>query len=577
MTQLAESTGSAHHRTEPTTWRDVWKPAHRAPLVLLALALLAWLVALPTVGGQAVSEWGLLASASPLLVVSIVLTVFGFIAAVRARSAGLVLGSAVVLGAVLRLTIAIGTDSAFYPWTYKHIAVSEYIASTGSVDPSADVYNNWPGLFAATAWMSKLTGVTAFGIAHWFTPVLHIGLILGMYVFARQWGASTLVAAVSAFLYEAFDFLGQDYFSPQAVSIFLGFGVLALLGSTLRHRDGPGNGFAAIAGFAFTAIVVTHQLTPFWLLVVIVVLAVFRRIKVYWLPVYAVVAAGGYLLAHYSSVKYFGVVSSDVTSNVRATATGSPLTDVRLSWYASDILYGLGFVIAFVLAVRAFRRRDRFWSMWMMAFFPVGLLLVQGYGGEAIFRVFLFALPALAFLIAGSLVPMLLRSRVGVWAAGVVAAVLILDSAQTTFVTWPSYRVTAEEASLIQHVQDTAPLNSFIAPLSDGAVNQLTATYVERYNYDKNYGSSIQGSHVLPSDFATSTEYREFAAKLVSSRKAGRPLYIVLSSRLGAYGWQYGLMKRDAVANLRAAMSADPRWQIAGQNDDAVGFRLVSP
>ncbi len=375
--------------------------------ILLAAAIVCWLLGLPSLGSAGVSQWGLLATGSPLFGVSIGLVIVAFLVCIRHGRLTFAAAAVIAEIAILRGSVSLATSAPYYPWTYKHLAVTDYIAQHGSVDRSIDIYHSWPGLFAATAWFSQVTGVAPITIAHWFTPLAHLAMFGLILVLMRAWQLPTQTALVAGFLFESLNFVGQDYFSPQATAFILGLGVLICL----RRRAEPRLTMVALGLFA--AITVTHQLTPYWLLLVSFGLLLLRRLTPVWLPFAFAAIAGGYLAVQYHEVSGIGLFSSGANNASTGIAT-TALTGARLSWYGSDALYAALFVAVAAILFRRFRRGEDFLAPAVLALAPILILAVQNYGGEAIWRVYLYCLPGLVLVIAPGLTALIL-GRLRTW------------------------------------------------------------------------------------------------------------------------------------------------------------------
>lgn len=129
-------------------------------------------------------------------------------------------------------------------------------------------------------------GITAMTVAHVFAPAMHVLMALTVYTAARVIGRSRRTALTAAFIAEIVNWVGQDYFSPQAWTIVLVFGMFALLLASPRSRA---CGVLAIPVFAAT--VPTHQLTPFWAIGATCALCLFKRAKPWWVALVMVLIA----------------------------------------------------------------------------------------------------------------------------------------------------------------------------------------------------------------------------------------------------------------------------------------------
>jgi len=139
-------------------------------LFVLAMGLFSW--ALVAADPGELGESGLLDVLPPQYYVALLLLVLGFVLAVTGPRPVVPLLVLYTLGliAVLHGTVPILFEEPRYPWTYKHIAATELIGATGSVERSLDIYNNWPGFFAIHAWFSDALGIAPLEYARWAQP-----------------------------------------------------------------------------------------------------------------------------------------------------------------------------------------------------------------------------------------------------------------------------------------------------------------------------------------------------------------------------------------------------------------------
>jgi hypothetical protein len=159
----------------------------------------------------------------------------------------------------------------------------------------------------------------------------------------------------------------------------------------------------------FGAVVVTHQLTPYIAVVLFAGLAVFCRARPRWLPV-AMLAmalgwlflARGYLLDHPELLGLNPNVAANAAGVSAQQAVDPPPASVLIAT-AARALSLLVWALALVGAAVAWRGRRVDRRVLLLAGAPFSIVLANGYGGEAVYRVFLFSLPGMAVLAAGAL------------------------------------------------------------------------------------------------------------------------------------------------------------------------------
>ena len=227
---------------------------------ILVAALVSWWIAAPSLSTAQASDFGLLFAASPFFAGAITLSVIGFAVAMSRRNDRAAFGAVVIVALVQRTATLMASDVPLYTWTYKHLGVTDLIQRSQFLARGVDVYNGWPGLFTATAWFSRVTGVPDITVAIWFAIAAHLLMVILFYCMARAWRLDVPTAISATFLFEVLNWVAQDYFAPQSLALILVLAFLTLIGSS---RDRPN--LVVVMIVVFCAIVVTHQLSPYWM------------------------------------------------------------------------------------------------------------------------------------------------------------------------------------------------------------------------------------------------------------------------------------------------------------------------
>ena len=213
---------------------------------------------------------------------------------------------------------------------------------------------------------------------------------------------------------------------------------------------------------------------------------------------------------------------------------------------------------------RVGRRSGESWVL-VLALIPGSLLLVQGYGGEGIYRVYVFMCLWLAFLGAGLLAAA--RPERG-WAryalaAGSVVAVLAMITA--TFGQERSDRITPQEVAAATWFETATPSGSIITYLTNNYPSPITARYSQHFTGDGKWGGEVTGDE----RFAQ----RELTAQDVPAGGpvAGRPRRPG-SARLPRARPQPGGVRQQL--RVRATRRGDPLRVAAGPGPDPLPGRL---
>jgi len=422
------------------------------PWLILGASAALWGIGLAMTPQVELDDFGLLTVLPPVWFLGVALVVGLCIrGTVARRMFSHRLMSASLTGLVLMLyaTPALLASVPRFPWTYKHIAVTNFISGTGHVDPSIDIYNRWPGFFSLSAFLGDVMGYrNAVDYAAWaetgfalIDAVLVLAIARSITGRARIYWTATLVFTLS-------NWVNQNYYSPQSFSYTMYLAMCLIALTFLRNT--PTRPLAALEGrlerFSIvqrykkrqptpvaekwgqpvmaaqagaivailllqTVIVVSHQLTPYMAILGLFPLFFVGYFRPRWLGLGLVAIALAYLVPNLAYVKgKYGLFSGfDIFANTgyKPPEAGSlilgtwALTGQTLAHLAVvlTLLTGLLALAGFVRRIIRGDVRTTLVVAWL-AFAPLLSLLAQSYGGEGRFRVFLFSLPWLAIGVA---------------------------------------------------------------------------------------------------------------------------------------------------------------------------------
>lgn len=438
------------HRTARDSWslgsplRVHWNdPALRAWLVLSA-AMVLWVAGLVFSSTGRLGSFGLLPALSPLWYLSLALVLGLCIWTVASRSAvsPWLTGSALTgLVAVLYGTAPLLMDVPRFPWVYKHMAVTALITETGHVDPSIDIYNRWPGFFSYSAFLGEAMGYrTPISYAAWAEAGFALVDAVLVLAIARSLSNNRRIYWTAALVFTLADWVNQNYYSPQSFSYAL-YLALCLLALTFL-RSAPGRWSRATEGLAGrlfakgriqkdqdpwgcrpparqslivaaivviqAVIVVSHQLTPYMAVLGLLPLFLGGYFRPRWVGPMLLVLPLLYLIPNVDFIRdKYGLFSGFnffANAGYKAPNSGTgPLLDIlftapgmgRALATVLSVLVGLLGAAGFVRQLRRGHIRTTLVVAWMAVAPSLGLF-GQAYGGEARFRVYLFALPWLA-------------------------------------------------------------------------------------------------------------------------------------------------------------------------------------
>ncbi|RQW86871.1 hypothetical protein [Micromonospora globispora] len=500
-----------------------------APAVALALGV--W--ALRRGDAADIGSLGLVTALRPELYVALALLTASFLHGVfRARPAPDALLAAHV--AVL-VVLLFGAAPIIEPLPrvisgWLHVGFADYIARTGETLPQLDARFSWPGFFALTAMATRAAGLPdAMPLLAW-APV-GFNLLFGAAVFrlARDTSSDARTAWLALWLFFPANWVGQDYFGPQAMN-YLFYLVLmmvllrwfrpdrygglhqerpprspvALLLRVLRlpprpllrepiaQATGPASlvGLVAVVLAVFAASAVSHQLTPIAIVVSVGALVLVRRCTLRRLPVLLAVLLTAYI--SYGAVPYWAGHLHDMFGsfgNVGGTINHGAVERVRGDeGHQTVVLLRLVLAVAVwgLAAIGAWRRMRRGHGdlgLLALAGAPFLLLGMQSYGGEIFLRVYAFALPFMVVLLAGLLVPVWpARHRVpAAVLAGALSTVLIGAFFVARYGNESFERVRPGDHRAVEWLYDHAPAGTSFVSVTSNVPWRTEG--VERYRY----------------------------------------------------------------------------------------------
>ena len=478
--------------------------------------------------------FGLVSALTPAFWAAVLLLMLSFCwTVVRWPGRWPVLGAHLLtLVVILHATPAILYGTLRYSWAWKHVGVVDYIIHHGidfNLGGVLGVYQGWPGFFALNAFLTNGGGLqSALSYAPWALAVndlLWLGPIL---LIARAFTTDWRMIWITAWVFELGNWVGQDYFSPQAFAFFLFLTVIAIClrwlgdGRPRRHwiRDALARTVDRVRGYAphslarslpvrwpasktaprpageralprrpgghmlsrwpgrdklsrqageqvrweqaaggslwyraakharldrletaipaegadvprstrlilvaalvplMAAIASSHQLTPIMVVVALGTLAVFRHLRPrVLLPLVAAAIAVGWIF--YGGLPWLQANSSQVFSGFGAlwanssshiVGGGQVTTDQLIVEWSARLLSAAIGLMAMAGFLRYRRHRDkaarRSWNrVALLGVASVAMVAGNDYGGEIIFRAFLFALPFMAVAAAALFFP----------------------------------------------------------------------------------------------------------------------------------------------------------------------------
>lgn len=595
-------------RTPPSTRAEAERPSASGPgrrpssrvsprqwtaRIILPVALALWLLSLRHVDLGRMGDLGLLQVLPVLFWVALGLLAFGFVLALsdRRTAGGWFLGYALGLIAILHATPSLLYPALRYGWAWKHVAVVDAMIRNNGHVPNADkldIYNQWPGFFDLNALFLRATGLeSSLGYAVWwplFCNVLMLGPLLLLYrTMTRDrrliWGA--------VWIYFSCSWVGQDYFAPQAFAFLLFVTLIALVMGQLprsvlaRPDTGPGRGAWPVGRLLVVlliefVIICSHPLTPLMMIAALVALALPRRNRRAVLPVLAgavaltvawdATVARPYVSSNLSD--FLGALvepEANVVSGLAALGQAAP-GQVTVSWVDRGLSAGVFLLAAVAFFVRPWVRRT---GLWLLVLAPIPVLVANAYGGEMIFRAYLFALPGAAFLIAALFFPWGRRPLLRTLAVWPLLLAMLGGLLFGYYGKEAANYFTKDEVAAAHFVTATTPPDSLIVSLTSGVPG------LDMY-YDKHRRVQLDEQDLADRKRLVRNPI-EGLEPFIEDAGPDSPAYIVLSRAQAAECYLNGTLPADTMRRMETAMSKTYGFVPVYRNKDAVVFRYQNP
>lgn len=566
-------------------------------LITLPGALGLWLFSLRRIRLSAISDLGLITALPVVYWIALGTLTAGFAVTVRRRSrSGGALPVGYVLGliAMLHATPALAYPTLRYAWAWKHVAVVDLISAHGSVPslPSSDpmsAYSQWPGFFALNSLITQLTGAPSAGsYAAWAPLFFNALMLVPLVLLYRSVTSRRRLVWTGVWFFYACSWVGQDYFAPQAFAFVLYLLFLAVLVRRLRRLDEPGSRLPAaeLALLLLIAVAIdtSHQLTPVMLIIAVAALALRRAHRRALLPLLAglvlsavawdATVAGPFMAANaHSLVRALGALDSNVGSGLIGLGSVDP-DQVLIAWIDRGLT---AFVFLLALAGLILRRRLRRSPIAAIALCPLVLGAASSYGGEMVFRVYLFALPGLALLAAAAISAPDRRAgaRRGLWTlirpaarGALLATTSVVLLGGLVFGYYGKERAnyfTPDEVAAARYLAADAPAGELILAANDN----FPGAYLD---YPKHPHTWFAEQNPGVARLVLADPVGELSALSAGSPDATS--YVILTASQAAAAGQSGSLPADGFARIRAALEGSPESTVVYRGANAEIFRV---
>jgi hypothetical protein len=598
-------------------------------VAILMAAFVLWALSLSRIDLANVNDFGLISVLPIEYFAALVLIVIGFSWAILCWTGQpwLPYSYVFMFTVVIHAVSPIIYPAPKYSYVYKHIAVVRYIEEYGEVHRYIDIYQNWPGLFDACALFDAATGLDAASYANWAELFFMVCCLVGFRYILRGLTNNDNHIAVTLLLFSVGLWTAPIYLAPQSLGYFLAFMVVGLalrcLGpdpsapaqqrlTALTNRmsdvvrrsrvwrvtlpvgaDGPvpSTGLSSIRPdlpafgailvilMLAGAIVISHQLTPFFVLLSLTILVLARRCSAWWLPiaiavmfVLQIVASYDYLSQHQS------LISLDFFQNIQGAQSGSPSPGTAGHRFVALIARVVSAAILGLALLGWWRveRHERGAWLLLLALAPGLLVFVQGYGGEGIYRVYIFMLPWLSYL-GSSLLLSIRRVRpvVAMPVFALVSAVGVLLFIVSHFGYERVSIMPPQEVAASEWFERNTPPGSVINFLSFNYPSPSTSQYARHFTGAEIWGVSVFSNVKFAGRRLDLTDVPDTIELIHSFSNPGSPSYLALGPSEAAFAESYGFAPVDSVNQFSDLLVRDPRFRMVFRNKDAIILEVL--
>jgi hypothetical protein len=555
-----------------------------ASVACTLIGTIVWVVGMVETGHVVPGLFGFLPKAPVYWYLGLGLVVAGIVLARDVREFPAAFGCISLLAA---LTL---TPSVVYGWPrepsgVKHADLVQNILQAHYLNRGAGIYQAYSGFFSGVAWLCDIARMpNIIGIATYWPFIIGLLGIVVLRCLIGQVTSSVYRAWLAVTMVILADTVGQDYFSPQSVGFVLGTGVFWIM---LDRGGFPGlskRGQVYLVALVSCALAVTHELTPYIVGGVLLILVIFKIIRPKYIPIVVLVPAilwallnrndlGGFL-----SLQDLGNLGNFSPPSAGTTVQPMPrLPEVAES--SEALVFGFLIVIVFACVGLARNIRNRAaWAFMVSTGSAVVLVAAEPYGNEGVFRAALFSLPWLA-----AVGTQMLPGRRSWWTSAIygIAAVCLVGSYLISEFGLDNFNVVQPgDYQAMQIYQAQASPDSYLFTLND-AEGALPASVTKPRDpahwvawetllpvaQQKNAHPTVQDADAI------AQEFYQFAQ--ASDGKTSE-LYAVWSPAAANYAVDYGLEPLAEADAWRNAIIASPDWNLVYSSDGSYLFRVAS-
>lgn len=582
------------------------------PLVagIIALVVVVGLLAYTVhkARGQPIGDYGLLplfgAPFDAAVVLTIVISVLGLrFVRVAWPAAVAALG---LLAFELNGSMMLIITNPVASWAYKHFGVTDYVVHGGALNDPLDVYQQWPGFFSVAAALVHISGRSVYAYANWAGLFFVVLNAVTLFAITRRFSRQRrIVPYVAVLLFLVVNWEGQEYFSPQtfAFELCLLFQLLLLPFleperlrrwfvnrrwlhlSPIASLDIPGRAQVGTAGVTvrviglmavFAAITVTHQLSPYMLFAGVAALWILGVLRHPVVIVGILIIIIAYPLLHLTAVNQNSILTGLNFSNATGTKGLSQATPPQIlaGQLAKVVTVGLwgGTLVAGLSYWR--RRLGAVIIPLVLAFMPLSLVLGSSYGGEGIYRAFLFSSPWCSIVIALRVADLVRAPIFRLMAMGAWALIASFGSAQAgNFGQFGMLVMPTEEITASTYFLDHAPVNSTLVLAADNFPSRGNGRYI------------LHNPVQLPNDPSLDSlpMYEGPGLKNISSKNLALDVaglvhgsaFLVFAPTMNPLVKYFGTYTPGTLPTVEARLKTSPYWKVWYDKGGTVIFEAV--
>ncbi len=576
--------------------------------LLAGLAL--WASSLPSIDLAAMNDFGLISVLPVQILLASMLIAASALWHLRSER---ISGPFLALHLAALILILYGTPTIVeeqprFATTYIHAGFSEYITRPGKVAPELEARFDWPGFFILASMLLEVSGLaSSLDLSGWAPVYFNLAYLLPLALLFRAVTDDQRLVWGGLLVFVLGNWVGQDYYSPQALNYFLFISMVGLVLTYFRVEKPASARVAAWLGkrrrlgrlllglyrlaapeqrppadlsrirqcglivaivVVFSFVALSHQLTPFFTVAALLTLVIFNRVAIRSLPILLGVIAVvwvsymtvPFLSGHVAAMlSEFGQLTGSVGSNVTGRLAGSP--DHRLV-VLLDMVFSVSiWSIAAAGFFMRFRDGRRDVTLALLIAAPVPLVATQAYGGELVLRLYLFTLPFMAVLAAGLLLgrPAAVPSVLKMAVATVACCAIVVGFWTVRYGNERMDVMTTEEVQGIDQMYRVVEPGSFLLTPSGDLPWRSKA--FEKFEYQTQTDAILLGTPAELADLMRMTSRPHAYLVLTASERAEAEMFSGVSTA------QWDLFLRQ--------LRASPLFTLAYENRDVIIFKLV--